>query len=147
MKYRKSVAAIIQRADKKILVGRADRGSFQEWQLPQGGVEKGESDEQAVARELQEETGIIHFKILAKTKGEIKYEWPEQVIKKKKGKYVGQKQTYFLIKVDEVGISEITPTDELEEFKWVSASEVLEKCSSMRAEVYKLAFYELLQVD
>src|SRR4051812_29933418 len=135
MKYRKSVAAVIQRSDGKILVGRANRGSFQEWQLPQGGVEKGESDEQALNRELQEETGIIHFKILSKTKGDIKYDWPEQVVTKKKGKYVGQQQTYFLVRVDEVGISEITPTDELEEFKWVTASDLLENCSSMRKEV------------
>lgn len=147
MKYRKSVAAIIQRADGKVLVGRADRGTFQEWQLPQGGIEKGESEEQALKRELQEETGITRFKIISRTKGEIKYDWPEQVIANKKGKYIGQQQTYFLVKVDEIAISQITPTEELQEFKWVEASEVLSNCSSMRKQVYSLALNELLQVD
>jgi putative (di)nucleoside polyphosphate hydrolase len=141
--YRKSVAAIIQRKDGKVLVGRANRGSFQEWQLPQGGVEKGESDEQALSRELLEETGISKYKVVAKSKGDIKYEWPES-IQKKKGKYIGQQQTYFLVSVDEVGISQINPTDELEEFKWVDPQEILQTCSSMRKEVYLLAFRELL---
>jgi putative (di)nucleoside polyphosphate hydrolase len=92
--YRPNVAAILRRADGKILV--AERvNSPSSWQFPQGGVDSGETLQQALYREVNEEVGVSPEMITvieehggysyAFTRGRLKY-----------GIYGGQIQTYFL---------------------------------------------------
>ena len=84
--------------EKQIFVGK--RIDNQEaWQMPQGGVDKGENVETAAKRELYEETGIQSIRIIKKSDKEYIYDLPDHLLGKIwKGKYKGQKQTWYLMK-------------------------------------------------
>ncbi|MCP1200959.1 RNA pyrophosphohydrolase [Notoacmeibacter sp. MSK16QG-6] len=66
------------------------------WQMPQGGIDKGEDAEPAARRELYEETGIRTVRLLDETPDWLTYDLPDHLIGKAlKGKYRGQKQRWF----------------------------------------------------
>jgi putative (di)nucleoside polyphosphate hydrolase len=65
------------------------------WKFPQGGIEKGEKAEDTIRRELREEVGITDYQILAKSAYIHRYDWPEEM-QKRKG-YRGQEQHVYLI--------------------------------------------------
>ena len=96
-KYRPNVAAIIINREGEILVcERSNNGRA--WQFPQGGVDKGETNIEALYREVLEEVGLEkkYYKVLEE-KGGYKYLYPQKVREKKK--FDGQKQTYFLCRL------------------------------------------------
>ncbi len=74
-----------------------EKGTYA-WQMPQGGIDKGESPEQAALRELQEETGITPIMVtpLGTLDKWLYYDFPPEVLKQKKSKsWLGQKQKWF----------------------------------------------------
>lgn len=76
-------------------------GSSQLWQMPQGGIDKGEEAEPAARRELWEETGIRSVSLLAETAGWITYDLPGHLVGVAlKGKFRGQKQKWFAYRFD-----------------------------------------------
>lgn len=92
--YRKNVAAFILNEEGKILCcKRADK--FKDWQLPQGGIDEGETPEQAVKRELKEEVGLLRGALLAQLKDPIRYEWPTELHTRGFG---GQEQYFFVFR-------------------------------------------------
>lgn len=95
-KYRRNVAAVIVDAAGHVLMGRKS-GSSRFWHFPQGGVGNKETFEQALWRELREETGLTreHLQIVARVGG-LSYQYRK---KNKKSKvWAGQQQTYFLLR-------------------------------------------------
>ena len=92
--YRENVAAIIINKDKKVLMCE-HAWIDNAWQIPQGGVEEKENEDDAVLRELFEEIGTKSFKILGKMDKSLKYIFPYYL--KEKYKFDGQEQKYFLL--------------------------------------------------
>ncbi|MDK3160227.1 RNA pyrophosphohydrolase [Kamptonema cortianum] len=91
--FRHNVAAVIRNRQGQILI--AARVDYPDsWQFPQGGVDKGESEEEAVLREVMEETGITSARILAKSRELHSYAFTGKSPFKKS---LGQRQRYFLI--------------------------------------------------
>ena len=92
--YRPNVAAILLNKDNEMLVAeRAHiRGS---WQFPQGGVDPGESLDEALFREIEEEIGVKASQLrLLERRGGYRYEFPKGRLKY--GIYGGQEQVYYL---------------------------------------------------
>lgn len=140
MNFRPNVAAVIINESGLILAGeRTDvKGA---WQIPQGGIDDGESAETALWREIFEETGITSdFLKIEKTGGPVNYIFPETI---KRGLFDGQRQIYFLLKT----LKPVSPhpSNELRNFKWVTPEYLTENIVHFKKEAYKTAFEELFE--
>ena len=98
VRYRPNVAALIVNPDGNLLI--CERWTIPgAWQFPQGGVDTGESHEQALYREVREEVGLQakHYEVVDRRDG-YRYLYPETAREKKLRKHGshGQEQTYFL---------------------------------------------------
>ena len=146
-KYRENVLAVIIDREKKILVGeRADRPGV--WQMPQGGIDKGENSEQALMRELREEIGTNMVTIIRKLDTKISYDFPEELSGDIMKKYRGQIQDWFLLELKEEADLDLNKS--LGEFKaldWKDAHSVLEGIVYWKKQAYEkgLAAFNLLE--
>lgn len=98
--YRPCAGTVVFNKDGQVLIGRrAVKGGdvpADAWQLPQGGIDKGEEPIDAALRELYEETSIRSVSILTAAPDWIYYDLPDDLLGKAfKGKYRGQKQMWF----------------------------------------------------
>ena len=123
-KYRPNVAVIVINKLGKVLW--CQRIEHDGWQFPQGGIDKGETPEEAALREVKEEVGLdsSDIEIIYETKDWFKYEVPQERRRKyfRSGNFLGQKQKWFLFKlIKQTEISfENDPDNEFDDFKWVS---------------------------
>lgn len=80
--YRSNVGIILLNKKNEVFWGKRIKQDF--WQFPQGGIEPSESPEQAMYRELTEETGLCssHVTIIGRTRNWLRYEVPDQWIKR-----------------------------------------------------------------
>lgn len=98
--YRPNVGIILCNAKNEVFWGK--RIKEHSWQFPQGGINHGESPEQAMYRELKEETGLApeHVIILGRTKEWLRYDVPQNWVRREwRGSYKGQKQIWFLLRL------------------------------------------------
>ena len=107
--YRKNVGIMLANADGKVWVGqrldamRLGTGETA-WQMPQGGIDKGEDPLEAARRELWEETGITSVSLLARAPRLIRYDLPEELVGTAlKGKYRGQEMAWFAFRFTGAG--------------------------------------------
>lgn len=115
--YRAAVGAFIINENSQILITR-NFGHGDKWNFPKGGIEEGESETQALKRELHEELGVRNIKILMKSKISTIFMLPVDYIKEKNLNHIGQAQNFywvFLSKKEKIDIS----NDEVEEYKWI----------------------------
>ncbi len=106
--YRPCVGIMVLNASGLVWAGRriAEPDSElsntdQLWQMPQGGIDKGEEPYPAAVRELYEETGMRSVKLLAEAPGWINYDLPEHLIGVAlKGKYRGQTQKWYAFRFE-----------------------------------------------
>lgn len=138
--YRPNVAAIVQRADGKILI--CERLHIPgAWQFPQGGVDEGETALEALEREVFEEVGYAtqHYCVVDE-KGPYLYDYPPEVVKRKKRNFLGQKQTYFLLRLldgaPEPDISQ--QPREFSSYRWIEPKSFdLEWLPQFKRDVYR----------
>lgn len=120
MPYRDCVGVAVFNREGKVFVGRRkaeddpeDSAEFgSPWQMPQGGMDKGEEPLAAARRELFEETSITSVRLLAEAPGWVYYDLPDEVLGiALKGKYRGQRQRWyaFLFTGDEAEIDVLAP--------------------------------------
>lgn len=136
--YRKNTAAIILNSENEILIfQRAD--SPQVWGFPQGGIEKEESAEQAVVRELQEEIGTGEFEIIGKYPELLRYDFPAGMTFPT-WTYVGQEQQYFLIRLHSTAVINVkTEHPEFINYKALPFTEIDFAQFAFKSEVYRKA--------
>ena len=126
---RTGVGVIILNNKNQVFVGKRKDNPIDKWQMPQGGVDKGEDFLEAMKRELSEETSIKTIEILAELDGFFDYELPSELIGIIwKGKFRGQKQKWFITKFigDQKEINLQTKNPEFIEWKWVEPDQLPE---------------------
>ena len=119
---RTGVGVVVLNSKNKVFVGKRRDNPIDKWQMPQGGVDQGETLIQAMKRELAEETSIKNIKILRELDYWLEYELPKNLLGKIwKGKYRGQKQKWFVVRFlgddDEINLNTIKP--EFVEWQWL----------------------------
>ena len=110
------------------------------WQMPQGGVDKGEDFYAAAVRELEEETSIKTVKLIKEIEGLTTYLLPDHLVGIIwKGKYKGQKQKWFLMRYlgEDENINIKTTNPEFLEWKWVDIDKITEIVVDFKLNVYK----------
>lgn len=126
-KYRPCVGIMLINQRSEVFVGRRTDVKQDAWQMPQGGIDPGESPEQAALRELKEEIGTDKVEILAESKGWLYYDVPSDLAQKVWGtQWQGQCQKWFvtLFKGQDSDIDLATGYPEFNAWRWVSLQEV-----------------------
>jgi putative (di)nucleoside polyphosphate hydrolase len=137
--YRPSVGLMILNDKFEVFVGRRVDTKGDAWQMPQGGIDDGESPKEAALREMKEEIGTNDAEVIAETKQWYKYELPTHLIKKLwNGRYRGQRQKWFLVKY--LGKDEdinIRYADvEFADWKWVNIEELTQIIVPFKKKLY-----------
>ena len=147
IRYRLNVAAIIRNDAGKILIGeRVDRAGA--WQFPQGGVDEGETLDQALKRELLEEISLdpADYQIIS-SKGPYFYLFGDGKIVKG---HHGKEQHYFLVQLrdGDVPIDVNTEHPEFRTTRWVEANNFeIDWLPKMKRKVYRAVFKDFFFVD
>ena len=142
---RNGVGVIILNNENKVFVGKRKDNPVNKWQMPQGGVEKGESYLSAMKRELYEETSIKSIDILREIDGFFEYELPKNLVGIIwKGKFRGQKQKWFITRFigNENEINLKTKNPEFIEWKWIVPDELPKTIVDFKKKMY----VELLEI-
>jgi putative (di)nucleoside polyphosphate hydrolase len=152
--YRPNVAIVLVNHKNQVFWGK--RIKEHAWQFPQGGIKPGESPEQAMYRELEEETGLKpeHVEILGRTRDWLHYHVPSHWVKREwRGTYKGQKQIWFLLRLvgRESDVSlRASGHPEFDAWRWHDYWVPLETVIDFKRDVYRLALEQLaifLDVD
>jgi putative (di)nucleoside polyphosphate hydrolase len=127
--YRPAVGVMLLNREGKAFVGQRRDSTLEAWQLPQGGLDPGETPEEGAFRELAEETGIARDKveIIARCPGELYYDLPEDLIGKVwKEPWRGQRQTWFLARFlgEDSDVNIATAEPEFRAWKWADPAEL-----------------------
>lgn len=144
--YRPNVGIIIANDQGRVLWAR--RVGQDAWQFPQGGIKGKEHPEEALFRELKEEVGLGQecVRIVAGTKGWLRYKLPQRFLRKQNSAFIGQKQKWYLLKLlsedREISV-DCNKTPEFDFWQWVSYWYPLGQVVSFKQEVYRRAMTEL----
>ena len=145
--FRKNVGIVLLNETGDVLLAR--RTGMDAWQFPQGGIDRGESAEEAMYRELREEVGLRDYEVelVARTKGWLKYKLPKKFVRQDQMPLcIGQKQIWFLLRllVDEKQIVlDAFANPEFDQWEWVPYWVPIKKVVAFKEEVYRKALEEL----
>ena len=142
---RNGVGVIVLNNENKVFVGKRKDNPVDRWQMPQGGVDIGESYLSAMKRELYEETSIKSIEILKEINGFFEYELPKNLVGIIwKGKFRGQKQKWFITRFigSENEINLQTKNPEFIEWKWIIPDELPKTIVDFKKKMY----VELLEI-
>ena len=146
---RTGVGIIVLNNNNQVFVGKRKDNPGDKWQMPQGGVDKGEDFITAMRRELIEETSIKNIKILKEIQKMYQYELPKNLVGIIwKGKFRGQRQKWFITKFlgkdDEINLD--TQHPEFIDWKWIDPQDLPEVIVDFKKELYLNLLKEINQV-
>ena len=143
--YRPGVGIVLFNAEGKVLVAeRLDNPGA--WQMPQGGIDKGEEPDVAVFREMKEEIGTKKARILGQMDEWITYDIPERTAKRLwGGKYKGQRQKWIALEFegsdDDIDLT-ADKHPEFKQWKWVPIEDLLDYVVPFKRDVYRRVMEE-----
>lgn len=142
--YRPCVGVMLLNAQGLAFVGRRV-GSPDSWQMPQGGIDKGEDVVAAGLRELEEEVGTAKVEVLAVSSQVLRYDLPPNLSGKVwKGKWRGQEQTWVCARLTgtDSDINVRTDHPEFDAWKWVDPETLPEFIVDFKRAVYEAVVAE-----
>jgi putative (di)nucleoside polyphosphate hydrolase len=139
--YRPAAGVMLINGEGKVWVGQRLDSTLEAWQMPQGGLDKGEEASAGALRELEEETGIpAHMvEIIACAANTMDYDLPEDLLGKLwGGKYRGQRQTWFLMRFlgQDADVNLETEHPEFRAWKWAEPATLPEMIVPFKRQLY-----------
>jgi len=123
-----------------VFVARRIDMSSAAWQMPQGGIDAGESPREAALRELEEEIGTAKAEIIAESSDWLSYDLPPELLDGLwGGRYRGQRQKWFALRFlgADADINIATQTPEFQEWKWVEMAELPRLIVPFKRDLYR----------
>lgn len=146
--YRMGVGIMLINDKKEVFTGRRIDTRSEAWQMPQGGIDKGEVPSEAVFREMEEEIGTNKAEIIAQSEGWYSYDLPKRLVPNLwGGKYRGQKQKWFIMRFtgDDSDINIETKHPEFCQWKWIKADILTEVIVPFKKQLYSEVMEEFKQ--
>ena len=143
---RKGVGVVLLNNNNKVFVAKRIDNPNDFWQMPQGGIDKGENPLDAAFRELKEETSIKSVKLIQEIQNEITYNLPDSLLGIIwKGRFKGQTQKWYIMRFlgDDTEINLKTKRPEFLEWKWVNIENITDKVVDFKLHVYEKIKQEL----
>lgn len=145
--YRPCVGVMLANAEGRVFVGQRIDQDITAWQMPQGGIDPGESPRDAALRELWEETGVPTdlVTVETETEGWIPYELPHDIVPRIwKGRYKGQEQKWFLLRFhgQDSDVNIETEHPEFSEWRWLDPAELIANIVPFKRTVYERVMAE-----
>ena len=140
--YRPCVGIMLANPSGKVFVGQRIDTPGDAWQMPQGGVDRGENPRDAALRELWEETGVTAdlVSVEAEYPGWLPYDLPHDIVPRIwNGRYRGQKQRWFLMRFHGADDQVIIETEhpEFSRWTWLDPRDLVEKIVPFKRDIYR----------
>jgi putative (di)nucleoside polyphosphate hydrolase len=140
--YRRGVGVMLLNRDGKVFIGARIDNTDEAWQMPQGGIDKGEEPWATALRELQEETGIKPMLIekVSECPERLRYDLPEEIRDRLwGGKWKGQDQDWFLARFlgDDSDVNIATKHPEFREWKWIEPERLPDLIVPFKRDLYR----------
>ena len=149
--YRPSVGIIVSNRQRQVLWARRG-GSRNAWQFPQGGIDRGESLEDALYRELHEELGLesSSVEVLGTTSDWLRYEIPRRFLRRNRHPVcIGQRQRWFLLRLlshDDAVRVDAHPKPEFDRWRWAGYWEPIDSVIYFKRPVYERVLREFAPI-
>lgn len=142
---------LVNRAGKVFTGQRLDNPGSDAWQMPQGGIDEGESAEACALRELEEETGISRdlVTVISQTHEELFYDLPDTLLGKIwGGKWRGQRQIWFLMRFngEDSDIDIGTDHAEFSRWEWADVAQLTERIVPFKKRLYETVIAEFSEL-
>jgi putative (di)nucleoside polyphosphate hydrolase len=147
--YRDGVGIVLFNGAGRIFVGRRIDQSAEAWQLPQGGIDPGETALSAAWRELKEETGTDKAEIVAESRDWLYYDLSAELRPKVwRGRYRGQRQKWFAARFvgTDKDIDIGTAQPEFDAWRWVALDQLADLIVPFKRTLYRRVVAEFQDV-
>jgi putative (di)nucleoside polyphosphate hydrolase len=143
---RQGVGIVLVNKYNKVFVGKRNKANRKmvswflnkPWQMPQGGIERGEDPVTAVLRELYEETGVKNVKILAESDDWLEYKIPNN-LRRKDSELIGQRQKWFLLEFlgndSEINVN-CSSHSEFDVWRWMNMQNIIRLSVHFKRKLY-----------
>ena len=145
--YRPCVGVLLFNERRQVFVGQRIDMVQEAWQMPQGGIDRGEDPRDTALRELEEETGVRPDKVelIAETREWLRYDLPPNLVNRVwRGRYRGQEQKWFAARFlgTDADIDIDTPHPEFSDWRWSPVDEIATHAVSFKRALYETVIAE-----
>ena len=141
-RYRRGVGVMLLNREGKVFVGARIDNTDEAWQMPQGGIDKGEEPWSTALRELEEETGIPPHLVerVISSRERLKYDLPEELRGKLwGGKWIGQDQDWYLARFlgTDSDVNIATEHPEFRDWQWIEPERLPDLIVPFKRDLYR----------